>query len=60
MAKITRQKKLQQIERKYEKIIGKILKEYKDKTMEELWGKFDEIKKQMGKEIDEVNRHYMD
>lgn len=43
------------IERKYEKLIGKTLKEMKDATMSELWAKLDEIKLQMAEEFKTKN-----
>lgn len=42
------------IEKKYEKIIAQVIEEYKNKSMEEFWAKLDEIKAQMGKELDGV------
>ncbi len=46
--------KRRRIERKYEKRIGELIEEYKDKTMGELWPKFDELKLQMKKEFDKA------
>ena len=34
--------KRRRIERKYEKKIGELIEQYKDKPMGELWSKFDE------------------
>ena len=53
-------RKLAKIEKKYDVIIGEVLKRNQNKTMGELWGELDQVKEQMGKEIDEVNRHNMD
>lgn len=53
-------RKLAKIEEKYDKIIGEVLERNKNKTMGELWGELDQVKEQMGKEIDEINRHNMD
>ena len=46
--------KRRRIERKYEKKIGQLIEEYKDKTMGELWSKFDELKLQMKHEFDKA------
>ena len=46
--------KRRKIERKYEKRIGQLIEEYKDKTMGELWTKFDELKLQMKREFDKA------
>jgi hypothetical protein len=55
MARNVRQKrKLKAIEKKYDKLIGDMLEEYSDKTMEELWGALDRLKEQMGQEINEI------
>lgn len=53
-------RKLAKIEKKYDVIIGEVLKRNQNKTMGELWGELDQVKEQMGKEIDEVNGHNMD
>lgn len=53
-------RKMAKIEKKYDVIIGEVLKRNQNKTMGELWGELDQVKEQMGKEIDEVNRHNMD
>lgn len=53
-------RRLKKIEQKYEKIIGEVIERNKDKTMGELWGELDQVKEQMGKEIDEINRYNMD
>lgn len=53
-------RRLKKIEEKYEKIIGEVIERNKDKTMGELWGELDQVKEQMGKEIDEINRYNMD
>lgn len=46
--------KRRRIERKYENKIGQLIEEYKDKTMGELWAKFDELKIQMKQEFDKA------
>lgn len=46
--------KRRKIEKKYEKIIGEIIEEYKDRTMGELWSKFEELKQQMKQEFDKA------
>lgn len=46
--------KRRRIERKYEKKIGQLIEEYKDKTMGELWTRFDELKIQMKQEFDKA------
>ena len=46
--------KRRRIEKKYEKKIGQLIEEYKDKTMGELWAKFDELKLQMKQEFDKA------
>ncbi len=46
--------KRRRIERKYENKIGQIIEDYKDKTMGELWAKFDELKIQMKQEFDKA------
>ena len=46
--------KRRRIERKYEKKIGELIEQYKDKTMGELWSKFDELKLQMKQEFDKA------
>lgn len=46
--------KRRRIERKYEKKIGELIEEYKDKTMGELWVRFDELKIQMKQEFDKA------
>lgn len=53
-------RRLKKIEQKYDKIIGEVIERNKDKTMGELWGELDQVKEQMGKEIDEINRYNMD
>lgn len=55
MARNVRQKRqLKIIEKKYDKLIAEVLEKYRDKTMEELWGALDELKQQMGQEINEI------
>ncbi len=46
--------KRRRIERKYENKIGQLIEDYKDKTMGELWAKFDELKIQMKQEFDKA------
>lgn len=46
--------KRRKIEKKYEKIIGEIIEEYKDRTIGELWSKFEELKQQMKQEFDKA------
>ena len=46
--------KRRRIERKYENKIGQIIEDYKDKTIGELWAKFDELKIQMKQEFDKA------
>lgn len=46
--------KRRKIERKYSKLIGKLIEEYKDKTMGELWAKFEELKIQMKNDFDKA------
>lgn len=46
--------KRRRIERKYEKKIGELIEQYKDKPMGELWSKFDELKLQMKQEFDKA------
>lgn len=53
-------RRLAKIEKKYDEIIGELLKKYRHKTMGELWGELDKVKEQMGKEINEINGHNMD
>lgn len=53
-------RKMAKIEKKYDVIIGEVLKRNQNKTMGELWGELDQVKEQMGKEIDEINGHNMD
>ena len=51
MANSTRVRR-RHIEKKYEKLIGKLLKEMKDKTMGELWSEMDKLKAQMADEFE--------
>lgn len=46
--------KQRRIERKYEKLIGDLVEEYKDRSMGELWAKFEEVKLQMKQEFDKA------
>lgn len=46
--------KQRRIERKYEKLIGNLVEEYKDRSMGELWEKFEEVKLQMKQEFDKA------
>ena len=46
--------KMHRLEKKYSKIIEKTLKEYKDKTMEELWVELDRIKAELKEEMDAI------
>ena len=46
--------KRKKIERKYSKQINKLLEEYKDKTMGELWARFEELKIQMKQDFDKA------
>ena len=60
-----KEKQLKAIEKKYSKIIAEILKEYNDKTMQELWDRLEEVKAEMKKEMEllglnETNGHNMD
>lgn len=52
MARVT--DKRRKIERKYSKLIDKLIEEYKDKTMGELWAKFEELKIQMKNDFDKA------
>lgn len=48
--------RMHRLEKKYSKIIEKVLKEYKDKdkTMGELWEALDKIKAEMKEEMDAI------
>lgn len=46
--------KQNRIEKKYSKLIGNVLKEYKDKTMGELWIVLDDLKAKMKDELDAI------
>ena len=54
MANLQRSRR-RRIEKKYEKLIGKKIKEMKDKTMGELWEEFDKLKEQMAREFEMCN-----
>lgn len=47
-------KKLAVIEKKYNKIVGKLLEDYKDREMAEFWAECDKIKEEMRKEIESI------
>lgn len=51
---VTLKDKRRKIERKYSKLIDKLIEEYKDKTMGELWAKFEELKIQMKNDFDKA------
>lgn len=46
--------KRRKIEKKYSTLISKLLEDYKDKTMGELWAKFEELKIQMKNDFDKA------
>lgn len=51
MANLLRSR-LRRIQKKYDKLIGKLLKEMKDNTMGELWAELDKLKQQMAEEFE--------
>lgn len=47
-------KTLTTIRNKYTRKVAKVLRDYQDKSMEELWKKLDEVKEKMRVELNEI------
>ena len=50
----TSEEKIALLEQKYSNRVAKILKEYANRTMGELWERLDKLKKQLAKEIEAI------